>query len=63
MLQVPVHGTFQHAQGVDASHSVFNDVGRDQFNVNFNPGRILDLSQCLSTDTFLDSVSAGIVST
>jgi hypothetical protein len=29
---------FQNAQGIDASHSIFNDVGRDQFNVIFHPG-------------------------
>jgi len=37
-VQVPRTGMFQNAQGIDASHSIFNDVGRDQFNVIFHPG-------------------------
>lgn len=29
---------FQFPQGVDARHSIFNDVGRDQFNVTIHNG-------------------------
>ena len=54
----------QYAQGVDASHAVFNMVGRDQFNVKYDSG--MHLAEVLATcraDTSLDSVSGGIIPT